>query len=128
MIYKNDFHQFETVCLPSLPSQRKKSRNHLIFLFYFSYIYPSMDELADQLNQVVLHFNLKHFIGFGVGVGANILCRYTLNHPEMVSEYFMNDLEKVCIKFVSMCSGFCSLLNQLRKHATWMDRMGIPEA
>uniref|UniRef100_A0AAR5PA91 Protein NDRG3 n=1 Tax=Dendroctonus ponderosae TaxID=77166 RepID=A0AAR5PA91_DENPD len=49
------------------------------------YIYPSMDELADQLNHVVLHFNLKHFIGFGVGVGANILCRYTLNHPEMVS-------------------------------------------
>lgn len=43
-----------------------------------------MDELADQLVQVVRHFNLKQFIGFGVGAGANILCRYALNHPEMV--------------------------------------------
>lgn len=50
----------------------------------FRYIYPTMDELADQLVQVVRHFNLKQFIGFGVGAGANILCRYALNHPEMV--------------------------------------------
>ncbi|XP_066148069.1 protein NDRG3 isoform X2 [Euwallacea fornicatus] len=49
------------------------------------FVYPSMDELADQLAHVVRHFNLKQFIGFGVGAGANILCRYTLNHPEMVS-------------------------------------------
>lgn len=49
------------------------------------YVYPTMDELAEQLVQVVRHFNLKQFIGFGVGAGANILCRYTLLHPELVS-------------------------------------------
>lgn len=54
-------------------------------IFPEDYVYPSMDELAEQISQVTRHFNLKQFIGFGVGAGANILCRYTLNHPEMVS-------------------------------------------
>ncbi|XP_060520892.1 protein NDRG3 isoform X1 [Cylas formicarius] len=49
------------------------------------YVYPTMDELADQLNYVTTHFGLKQFIGFGVGAGANILCRYALGHPERVS-------------------------------------------
>ncbi|XP_057671759.1 protein NDRG3 isoform X2 [Diorhabda carinulata] len=49
------------------------------------YIYPSMDELANQICYVMTHFGLKQFIGFGVGAGANILCRYALNHPEHVS-------------------------------------------
>ncbi|KAG5890232.1 hypothetical protein JTB14_031159 [Gonioctena quinquepunctata] len=49
------------------------------------YIYPTMDELANQLSYVMTHFGLKQFIGFGVGAGANILCRFALNHPELVS-------------------------------------------
>jgi hypothetical protein len=32
----------------------------------------------------MLHFNLKAFIGLGVGVGANILVRFALSHPERV--------------------------------------------
>lgn len=54
-------------------------------MFIFRYIYPSMDELANQISFVMTHFGLKQFIGFGVGAGANILCRYALNHPERVS-------------------------------------------
>nr|CAI5863442.1 unnamed protein product [Callosobruchus analis] len=49
------------------------------------YIYPTMDELASQLSYVVTHFGLKQFIGFGVGAGANVLCRFALNNPERVS-------------------------------------------
>lgn len=49
------------------------------------YLYPTMDELANQICYVMTHFGLKQFIGFGVGAGANILCRYALNHPEHVS-------------------------------------------
>ncbi|CAH1187836.1 unnamed protein product [Phyllotreta striolata] len=49
------------------------------------YLYPTMDELANQLTYVMTHFGLKQFIGFGVGAGANILCRFALNHPERVS-------------------------------------------
>ncbi|XP_049818505.1 protein NDRG3 isoform X8 [Aethina tumida] len=49
------------------------------------YIYPTMEELANQLSYVLTHFGLKSFIGFGVGAGANILARFALNHPEHVS-------------------------------------------
>jgi pimeloyl-ACP methyl ester carboxylesterase len=48
------------------------------------YVYPTMEELADQIADVMLHFNLKTFIGLGVGVGANILLRFALNHPGKV--------------------------------------------
>lgn len=46
------------------------------------FVYPTMEEVSEQISDVVLHFNIKSFIGFGVGVGANILVRYALNHPE----------------------------------------------
>lgn len=49
------------------------------------YIYPTIDELANQISYVLIHFGIKQFIGFGVGAGANILCRFALNHPEKVS-------------------------------------------
>ncbi|XP_053978916.1 protein NDRG3 isoform X2 [Hylaeus volcanicus] len=49
------------------------------------YVYPSMDELAEQLLFVLGHFGLKSVIGFGVGAGANILARFSLAHPEKVN-------------------------------------------
>ncbi|XP_026744112.1 protein NDRG3-like isoform X2 [Trichoplusia ni] len=48
------------------------------------YVYPTMDELANQLNYVVGHFGIRSFIGFGVGAGANILARFALVHPQKV--------------------------------------------
>lgn len=48
------------------------------------YAYPSIEELAELLDQVVQHFQLKYFIGFGVGAGANIMARYALRRPERV--------------------------------------------
>jgi pimeloyl-ACP methyl ester carboxylesterase len=45
-----------------------------------------MDELADMLNIVMAHYNLKSVIGFGVGAGANILSRFALNYPNKVSK------------------------------------------
>ncbi|XP_046469167.1 protein NDRG3 isoform X2 [Neodiprion pinetum] len=50
-----------------------------------NYTYPSMDELAEQLQFVLGHFGLKSAIGFGVGAGANILSRFALVHPEKVN-------------------------------------------
>lgn len=50
-----------------------------------SYTYPSMDELAEQLQFVMGHFGLKSVIGFGVGAGANILSRFALAHPEKIN-------------------------------------------
>ncbi|XP_067211942.1 protein NDRG3 isoform X2 [Linepithema humile] len=48
------------------------------------YVYPSMEELAEQLLFVLGHFGIKSVIGFGVGAGANILARFALTHPEKV--------------------------------------------
>ncbi|KRX81928.1 Protein NDRG1, partial [Trichinella sp. T6] len=49
-----------------------------------NYIYPTMDELAVVVENVVDHFKLKTFIGFGVGVGANVLARYALKNAKRV--------------------------------------------
>ena len=49
-----------------------------------SYLYPTMDELADQLNVVMAHYNLKSVIGFGVGAGGNVLARFALLQPKKV--------------------------------------------
>ena len=43
-----------------------------------------MDQLAEQLIDVLANYGIKRFIGFGVGAGANILCRFALAHPEKV--------------------------------------------
>ncbi|XP_075228821.1 misexpression suppressor of KSR 2 isoform X2 [Lycorma delicatula] len=48
------------------------------------YEYPTMDELANQLNFVLGHFGLKSIIGLGVGAGGNILARFALAHPDKV--------------------------------------------
>eukprot|EP00040_Diaphanoeca_grandis_P020230 m.107580 g.107580 ORF g.107580 m.107580 type:complete len:318 (-) comp27807_c1_seq3:104-1057(-) len=38
--------------------------------------YPSMDQLATQVGDVVNHFKLNRWVGMGAGAGANILLRY----------------------------------------------------
>ncbi|PSN48376.1 hypothetical protein C0J52_21014 [Blattella germanica] len=48
------------------------------------YIYPTMDELAEQINFVMSHFLIKNIIGFGVGAGGNVLARFALQHPDKV--------------------------------------------
>lgn len=48
------------------------------------FIYPTMEELASQIDFVLGHFGIKSFIGFGVGAGANILARYAINNPQKI--------------------------------------------
>ncbi|XP_011451232.1 protein NDRG3 isoform X3 [Magallana gigas] len=48
------------------------------------FTYPTMDQLGEAIHSVVNHYKIKRFIGFGVGAGVNVLCRYALNHPEHV--------------------------------------------
>ncbi|XP_013403862.1 protein NDRG3 isoform X24 [Lingula anatina] len=48
------------------------------------YHFPSMDELSEMILPVLQFYGIKHFIGFGMGAGANILTRFALNHPEKV--------------------------------------------
>jgi pimeloyl-ACP methyl ester carboxylesterase len=53
-------------------------------LICFSFVYPTIDELAAQLLFVMSHFGLKTIIGFGIGAGANILVRFGLANPDKV--------------------------------------------
>lgn len=54
------------------------------FFIVYSFVYPTMEELAAQLLFVLSHFGLKTIIGFGVGAGANILARFALVHSDKV--------------------------------------------
>lgn len=55
------------------------------FFFYFSYVFPSMDELANQLDHVLRYFGLESVVGLGVGAGGNILARFAFKQPTKVN-------------------------------------------
>lgn len=46
--------------------------------------YPSMDDMAEQVNDVLNHFALVKYVGLGVGMGGNVLLRHALQYPERV--------------------------------------------
>ncbi len=43
-----------------------------------NYVYPTCDQLAETVLSVVDHFKLKSVVCFGIGLGANILSRFTV--------------------------------------------------
>ncbi|CAF3009667.1 unnamed protein product [Rotaria socialis] len=47
-------------------------------------VYPTMEELAETVNDVFNHLDIKSAIAFGVGVGANILTRFALKYSSKV--------------------------------------------
>ncbi|OTF75341.1 NDRG3-like protein [Euroglyphus maynei] len=53
------------------------------------YIFPTMDQLAEQVDSVCKYFGITNFIGLGVGAGANVLARYALKYPELVNGLFL---------------------------------------
>ncbi|KAI6182290.1 Misexpression suppressor of KSR 2 [Aphelenchoides bicaudatus] len=50
-----------------------------------NYSFPSMDGLAQIVDTVVNHYDLKKFIGMGVGAGSNVLLRYALKHQNILT-------------------------------------------
>lgn len=65
------------------------------------YVFPTIEELATQLEFVLSHFGLKFIIGFGVGAGGNVLARYALANPT---------------KMVALC-----LINCVSTQAGWIE-------
>jgi len=51
--------------------------------------YPNMNELAEIVADVVDHFEMKYFLGVGVGAGSNVLTRYGLLHPVKLLGLFL---------------------------------------
>lgn len=63
-------------------------RNYFIILIFFcSYVFPTIDELANQLDHVLRYFNLQSIVGLGVGAGGNILARFAYRQPTKVIKY-----------------------------------------
>ena len=54
-----------------------------IFFFFFRK-YPSLDEIASELINVVDQLNIPQTVIFGEGAGANIACRFAIEHPSRV--------------------------------------------
>lgn len=44
--------------------------------------FPTLDEMTEDINTVCEHFGVKYCVGIGSGVGANILARYAIRHPQ----------------------------------------------
>lgn len=63
---------------------RRRSTNRVVFAC-FSYVFPSMDELANQLDHVLRYFGLESVVGLGVGAGGNILARFAYRQPAKVT-------------------------------------------
>ena len=51
--------------------------------------YPTMDDIAEQVNEVLNHFAVVKYIGLGVGLGGNVLVRHALNYPERVDSLIL---------------------------------------
>ncbi len=54
-----------------------------------TFAYPSMEELATQVNDVLNHFSVVRYVGLGVGLGANVLIRHALQFPERVDSLIL---------------------------------------
>ena len=52
--------------------------------FLFSRKYPSLDDIGSELINVVDRLNIPQTVIFGEGAGANIACRFAIEHPSRV--------------------------------------------
>ncbi|KAI1291798.1 Protein NDRG3 [Halotydeus destructor] len=53
------------------------------------FAFPTIDQLAVQVKEILDHFEVKSCIGFGAGAGANVLTRVALSYPEFVEGLFL---------------------------------------
>lgn len=53
------------------------------------YVFPTMDQLAEMVLPVMKFYDVKHFVGFGVGAGAYILAKFGLDNQECVDGLFL---------------------------------------
>ncbi len=66
------------------PGQQQDADDHVGANNSAENAYPTMEELAEQINDVLNRFGVVKYIGLGVGLGANVLIRHALKYPERV--------------------------------------------
>ncbi len=52
--------------------------------FFFASKYPSLDDIGSELINILDHLNIPQTVIFGEGAGANIGCRFAIEHPSRV--------------------------------------------
>uniref|UniRef100_G3N5R3 Protein NDRG3 n=1 Tax=Gasterosteus aculeatus aculeatus TaxID=481459 RepID=G3N5R3_GASAC len=62
-------------------------------VFPTGYQYPTMDELAEMLPSVLKQLQVKSVIGIGVGAGAYVLTKLSLNEPTLVEGLVLIDID-----------------------------------
>ncbi|XP_055353606.1 uncharacterized protein ZK1073.1-like isoform X1 [Paramacrobiotus metropolitanus] len=50
-----------------------------------SFKFPTLDEVAEDLAEVLHQLKIECVVGFGEGAGANILCRFAMAYPTKIS-------------------------------------------
>lgn len=95
------------------------------------YTYPTMDELSEQVEYVLHYFGISHCVGFGVGLGANILVRLARRRPTMIDGLILincNSQNAGWVEWVYNKINMKSLRKQLRQQQTDpdLDGGGVP--
>lgn len=106
----------------------------------FSYVFPSMDELSNQLDHVLRYFNLASVVGLGVGAGGNILSRFAYRQPSKVRTHPTHPGKKISLSFLfyryrhNYCeypsftsAGRSDVPDQRGVHAGRLDRVRLSE-
>uniref|UniRef100_A0A914C6W9 Protein NDRG3 n=1 Tax=Acrobeloides nanus TaxID=290746 RepID=A0A914C6W9_9BILA len=52
--------------------------------FPTGYRYPTYDELVLMIEEIVKYYDVKSFVGLGVGAGAHLMLRYAVKNPDKV--------------------------------------------
>ncbi|XP_044137226.1 protein NDRG2-like [Bufo gargarizans] len=63
------------------------------------YQYPSLDQLSETIPCVLQYLNFPSIIGIGVGAGAYVLARYTVNDIHCLLESGIAQLKGTCHQF-----------------------------
>ncbi|XP_053909063.1 protein NDRG2 [Cuculus canorus] len=81
------------------------------------YQYPSLEQLAEMLPCILHHLSITSIIGIGVGVGAFVLAKFGLLHPEAVEGLVLVNLDAKARGWMdwaaSKISGLTSSVNEL---------------